>query len=238
VSAAPVLLGAAVLLAGWDGAGRRDRAHPGSGRHRLLGAPSTALLAVAAAAAIVSLCVCLLGLRLGGAVALPLIPVTWTGLERLRAWPARTRVDPLLPRTLDLAAAALRSGLPVASALAVSAPAASQPTARSLESVAGMLRLGAAPAEAWADLADHPQLGRLARIARRGAASGIRLAGMWETAAHELRGELRATALGRAARAGVLAMAPLGLCFLPAFVCLGIVPDVIALVGGAWGSWR
>lgn len=232
------LLGAAVLLAGRGGAERRQLAHPGSGRHRLLDAQSTALLAVAGAAAVASLCVCLLGLRLGAAVALPLVPVAWAGLERLRMWPVRMRGDALLPRVLDLAAAALRSGLPVASAIAVSAPAGSAATASSLEAVAGMLRLGAPPAEAWADLADHPQLGRLARIARRGASSGIRLAGMWEAAAQEIRSELHAAALTRAARAGVLAMAPLGLCFLPAFVCLGIIPDVIALVGGAWGSWR
>jgi hypothetical protein len=57
---------------------------------------------------------------------------------------------------------------------------------------------------------------------------------MWEDTAAGLRGELRAVALARAARAGVLGMAPLGLCFLPAFVCLGVVPDVVALFGGSW----
>jgi len=29
-------------------------------------------------------------------------------------------------------------------------------------------------------------------------------------------------------------MAPLGLCFLPAFVCVGVVPIVIGLAGGAF----
>lgn len=32
-------------------------------------------------------------------------------------------------------------------------------------------------------------------------------------------------------RVGVLAVAPLGLCFLPAFVLLGIVPVVVGLAG-------
>jgi len=32
-----------------------------------------------------------------------------------------------------------------------------------------------------------------------------------------------------ARKVGVLAVAPLGLCFLPAFVCLGIVPVVVGL---------
>lgn len=44
----------------------------------------------------------------------------------------------------------------------------------------------------------------------------------------------RRTAAARAAhvrvrRAGVLATAPLGLCFLPAFVLIGVVPVVIGL---------
>ncbi len=42
----------------------------------------------------------------------------------------------------------------------------------------------------------------------------------------------RSAASGAAAeRAGVLIAGPLGLCFLPAFVCLGIVPVVAGLAG-------
>ena len=42
---------------------------------------------------------------------------------------------------------------------------------------------------------------------------------------------LASAGLSRARSAGVVAMAPLGLCFLPAFVCLGIVPIVLSLFG-------
>ncbi|SLJ82662.1 putative alanine-rich membrane protein [Mycobacteroides abscessus subsp. abscessus] len=38
-------------------------------------------------------------------------------------------------------------------------------------------------------------------------------------------------AAARAERAGVLISGPLGLCFLPAFLCLGIVPVVVGLAG-------
>ena len=31
---------------------------------------------------------------------------------------------------------------------------------------------------------------------------------------------------------------PLGLCFLPAFVCLGIVPTVVGIAGPAFGMLR
>ncbi|WP_324278641.1 hypothetical protein [Blastococcus brunescens] len=36
-------------------------------------------------------------------------------------------------------------------------------------------------------------------------------------------------------RAGVWVLAPLGLCFLPAFVCLGVVPLVLGLAGDLLG---
>ena len=51
----------------------------------------------------------------------------------------------------------------------------------------------------------------------------------------ELAGDLRAEAAdgarARAERASVLIAGPLGLCFLPAFVCLGVVPVVAGLAG-------
>ena len=35
----------------------------------------------------------------------------------------------------------------------------------------------------------------------------------------------------RAQRAGIGVLAPLGLCFLPAFVCIGVVPIIVGLAG-------
>ncbi len=49
--------------------------------------------------------------------------------------------------------------------------------------------------------------------------------------AAEARAEDRARAEQAARRAGVLAVAPLGACFLPAFVLLGVVPVVVGLAG-------
>jgi pilus assembly protein TadC len=43
-------------------------------------------------------------------------------------------------------------------------------------------------------------------------------------------------AAAAAERAGVLIAGPLGLCFLPAFVCLGIVPVVVGLAGEIFGA--
>ncbi|MBU3749632.1 MAG: type II secretion system F family protein, partial [Mycobacterium sp.] len=76
----------------------------------------------------------------------------------------------------------------------------------------------------------------LARLARRSASSGSALA----DAAAELAEQVRQVATQRAAaaaeRAGVLIAGPLGLCFLPAFVCLGIVPVVAGLAGEIFGA--
>jgi pilus assembly protein TadC len=49
--------------------------------------------------------------------------------------------------------------------------------------------------------------------------------------AADARRRQQAEAHRRAARAGVLAVLPLGACFLPAFVLLGVVPAVVGLAG-------
>ncbi|MFD1151692.1 secretion system protein, partial [Saccharothrix hoggarensis] len=41
----------------------------------------------------------------------------------------------------------------------------------------------------------------------------------------------------RAQRAAVLVAGPLALCFLPAFLCLGVAPVVIGLVGDVGSEW-
>jgi pilus assembly protein TadC len=95
--------------------------------------------------------------------------------------------------------------------------------------VAGLQRLGSSPTAAWADLVDDADLGPVARAVGRSAESGARLAAAFERLAADRRSALAAAGEARARRAGVIAMAPLGLCFLPAFVSLGIVPIVLSL---------
>lgn len=135
---------------------------------------------------------------------------------------------------LDLMATVLRSGQPVPTALLVAAPAAGPPVAATLSQVAGLLRLGADPDQAWRTFLDDPVLAPIARTACRSADSGIRLASGIERLAVELRADARAAAQAKAHRAGVWAVAPLGLCFLPAFVCVGIVPVVAGVARGAF----
>ncbi|WP_006243854.1 type II secretion system F family protein [Mycolicibacterium tusciae] len=143
-------------------------------------------------------------------------------------------VDPLATAsTLEVLAACLRSGMAVSTAAAATAPSAPPHLARILNRAADLLALGADPASAWSDRVRHPdeQAEALLRLARRSASSGAALAqGVSELAA-QARDDAADAARAAAERASVLIAAPLGLCFLPAFLCLGIAPVVAGLAG-------
>jgi Flp pilus assembly protein TadB len=136
---------------------------------------------------------------------------------------------------LDLSAAALRSGKPLAVALALAAPAGEPAVAAALDRVARLAELGADTEQACADLPRDGPLGEVRRTAMRSASSGLRLAAGFERLAGELRADRAAAAAARAQRAGVYAIGPLAACFLPAFVCLGIVPVVVGIARSAVG---
>jgi pilus assembly protein TadC len=145
-------------------------------------------------------------------------------VARLRA---RRAAD--LPVALDLLAVCLRAGTPLVASFEIVSAALPGPLAEDLRVVAAMQRLGASAPAAWADYADDPVLAQTAAAVARSAESGSRLAESFERLAADRRAELVLDGESRARRAGVLAMAPLGLCFLPAFVCLGIVPLVLSI---------
>ncbi|MCV7088745.1 type II secretion system F family protein, partial [Mycobacterium interjectum] len=81
----------------------------------------------------------------------------------------------------------------------------------------------------WRARAQH--IDALLRLARRSASSGSALARGVAELADQSRQDAAHAATAAAERAGVLIAGPLGLCFLPAFVCLGIVPVVAGLAG-------
>jgi pilus assembly protein TadC len=140
--------------------------------------------------------------------------------------------------TLDVFAACLTSGMAVSSAAAAAAPSAPSRLRAVLHRAADMLALGADPAAAWSNpdltLDDHGEA--LLRLARRSATSGAALAQGVAELADQSRHAAASTADARAQRASVLIAGPLGLCYLPAFVCLGIVPIVAGLAGDVLGS--
>ncbi|UOT04854.1 type II secretion system F family protein [Rhodococcus opacus] len=140
------------------------------------------------------------------------------------------REDPLaIAAAFDLLAACLRAGLPVATAAQAVSRSAPAPLSESLRRAADLLSLGADAATAWEAAASDPATESLARMARRSAASGSSLAGSMTELAADGRVQVEHLAAASAERAGVLISGPLGLCFLPAFLCLGIIPVVVGL---------
>ncbi|WP_448851722.1 type II secretion system F family protein [Corynebacterium sp. 335C] len=130
---------------------------------------------------------------------------------------------------LDLVAACLRAGLPPSDALGAVAAAADGDLAGALRGTAARLALGAP--DPWAPLAARAEFADAARLARRSAESGTSLAGGLAGLADAHRRRAGDAAEAAAERAGVLISAPLALCFLPAFVALGLVPVIAGLAG-------
>jgi pilus assembly protein TadC len=142
--------------------------------------------------------------------------------------------DPLATASsLDVFAACLRSGMAVSTAASATAASAPAPLARLLNRASDLLALGADPTAAWAGAAGPGDDGAdaLMRLARRSASSGTALAQGVAELADQSRHQASAAANAAAERASVLIAGPLGLCYLPAFVCLGIVPVVAGLAG-------
>jgi Flp pilus assembly protein TadB len=148
---------------------------------------------------------------------------------RRRAQADRPADPLLLASSWDLLAACLRGGLPVPSAVAAIAAEVPGDAGPALRQTAELIALGADPVQAWAPALQHPATARLARGARRTARSGAALAGVAENLAKEVRAGADDLAEARAQRAAVAVTGPLGLCFLPAFICIGVVPVVIGL---------
>jgi pilus assembly protein TadC len=163
-------------------------------------------------------------------------------LRRLAGRP-RHSDDPVeLAGAWEQLAVCLEVGLPVAAAVAAAAGPLEGRTGAELRRVAGVLELGADPAQAWCAVEngsgqDGSGLAAFARAAARSAGTGAALARTARTEGSRIRAALADAAEARAQRAGVLITAPLGLCFLPAFLVLGIAPVVIGLAGEVLARW-
>jgi pilus assembly protein TadC len=135
------------------------------------------------------------------------------------------------PVLLDLVAAVLQAGAPVTTALRVVGQAAAsqgdEQAGRELLRLAERHDLaldgvdGSSPS--WVAALDEVLL-----LARE---SGVAVAPVLSAAASEERRRQAADARAAAARLGVRVVLPTGLCLLPAFVLLAIVPLVLALLG-------
>ncbi|MBA3618534.1 MAG: type II secretion system F family protein [Acidothermales bacterium] len=178
-----------------------------------------------------------LAITVGGITGLVLGPLAAFALERWlrRLEPAavrreRARLQADLPLAADLLAACLASGSPPVDGLAAVADALGGPLAERIRPLVATLRLGGDPATAYRALAQAtPALAPLARGLQRAATSGTAPAEAVTVLAGELRAARRWEAEARARQVGVRAAAPLGICFLPAFMLIGVVPVVAGI---------
>jgi Flp pilus assembly protein TadB len=233
MSASALALAAALLL--WTPRARLRRTGlmrpPPRPRRRALSASRRRwLLACAAGAAV--------GLLVGGAAGLVGAVVVAVGGERLlrtttpdASTAARTGLLRDLPGACDLIGVCLAAGVPVAGALGAVGNAVPGPVGAELRTVAALYRLGAEPRRAWADV--PAELAGLGRVLVRAGESAVVPA--LRSLAADGRAAARVDAEAAVRRAGVWVLAPLGACFLPAFVCLGVVPLVLGIAGDVFG---
>jgi hypothetical protein len=180
---------------------------------------------------------CAAALLVGGPVGVAAAPLVaagcWVALGRAEPAAVRREREAVvrdLPHLVELLAATLRSGAAPAEGLATACAALPGPAATRLETVQARLRLGVAPAEAWRTLSVDPVLAPLGRALARSHASGASVVATVERLADDLERDARAAVEDRARAVGVRAALPLGLCLLPSFLLLGIVPTVAALL--------
>ncbi|MGP0224662.1 MULTISPECIES: type II secretion system F family protein [unclassified Paenarthrobacter] len=132
---------------------------------------------------------------------------------------------------LELVASMLDAGAGLGRALELVARSGTPEVASSLRPVVAALAIGTDWQTAWgSSVKPAPEVVRLRNALAFAAMTGAPSAAiLYAQAARERREQFRA-AEKRAAALGVKLVVPLGLCSLPAFICLGIVPVLIAMM--------
>lgn len=139
--------------------------------------------------------------------------------------PPRAPAEPV-PLVLEMCATLLESGLPIRAVLRIIG--ANVPGYGSLLRVARALDLNVGWARAWGQGAGPA--GELEQTLHFAQLSGAPAAALLRSAAAAARKVGVREAEARGAEFGIKLVIPLGLCALPAFIALGVVPVVISLM--------
>jgi pilus assembly protein TadC len=161
----------------------------------------------------------------------------WVLLPRIAASRNRVRTESIdlaharaLPDVLILMAALVRSGSTIPMALSAAGQTAPGELGRTFANAAREASLGESLNQIGRELGEALGQKRVGMILARAADSGTAIADQFEGLAKEARRDYVTVAHTRAKQAGVRIVLPLGLCLLPAFVALGVVPMVAALL--------
>jgi Flp pilus assembly protein TadB len=184
--------------------------------------------------------VLLAAIALGVLLPLPWGPVVAAGVARgLLHAVRRLSPPPTTPPLadvalgLEVAAAVIAAGSPVPAGLAAAGDALVGGVGDAFTRAAQAARVGGDPAEALRDaLPGLP--GSAVGVIRRSGLTGASVTGPLSQAAADLRSAAAHEAESRVQSAAVRLVLPIGLCFLPAFVLVGVVPVVAGLAGGLW----
>lgn len=148
---------------------------------------------------------------------------------RLPAAKAQPPSAHVLAAAVELLAACLDAGALPADALAVTGGCAPGPVGDELKAAGEAMARGASAEEA---LPEAGALAPLAAVLRRSARTGSTMTDQLIAIAEQLRADEQFAQLERARRVSVQSALPLGLCMLPAFVLLSVVPAVSGLGAG------
>jgi Flp pilus assembly protein TadB len=185
---------------------------------------------------VVLLAACLLWPGWGGAVlgagSAAVVHRLVAGSESSAQRRERAAVARDLPLLVLFLATSLRAGAATSSAVRQAAAALPGPAADRLLVAADRLALGVPPRRVWSAMASDPELGAVGRSLARAERTGAPVAAVVERLADDLADANRAQVEDRARAVGVRAAVPLGVCLLPSFLLLGIVPLVASLVSG------
>ncbi|OEU95522.1 hypothetical protein AN216_23630 [Streptomyces oceani] len=177
-------------------------------------------------------------LMVGGAVGL-LVGATgggalcWWLRRRTEATPAESAqadaVNEQLPLVAELMAACLAAGSAPEQAAGAVGGSVGGPLGDQLRRVATELRLGGEPAVVWERFGFSPGCGALARCMERAGTAGVPAVDSVTRLAGRTRADRTRASSARARRAAVRVAGPLGFCFLPAFLAVGVAPVVLGL---------
>ena len=208
--------------------GAEREAGKGAAARRSSGPWLGVFVGVAAAALLVAL----FG-AVGGVVAAGTGAFLWFRSRERRKRPERLPVTDELPVLIGLLASGIRAGATLPACLTAVSGAARGGLGEELAAVSEQLRLGAEPALAWRRSALPEPLVEVGRDLARAAETGAPVADLLDRHVADLRRRSKARTTARIERMGVLVVAPLGLCFLPAFILVGVVPMAADLLTAA-----
>ena len=136
---------------------------------------------------------------------------------------------------LALLAVAIRQGTSISGALAVVGEESGGAVGQCLAEVAQSLHRGVGWREAWLtdelEPADAAMVSCIGEVLEPSWKHGVSPVARIEAMIERLDADERSAIEKQAAVLSVRVLAPLGLCFLPAFICLGIIPSVAAFMG-------